>query len=337
MTSHASSGSSATSSPATTATIVGAGSIGVAFAVVFARSGWTVRVQDPDATRRSAAPAELAACLADLQAFGLLQEPVSMAAARVEVVADLADALQGADLVQECAPERVEIKQALFAQFEALAPAHALLASSSSALPASAYAEGLATRARCLVAHPGNPPYLIPVIELVPAPFTDDATVERAAALYRAAGLKPVHVNREVEGFIFNRLQGAVLREAYCLVRDGVASVDDIDTVMRDGLGLRWNFIGPFETVDLNTRGGIASHAQKMGPAYERMGAQRGQHDPWTDDLVARVAAQRRGELPLDQWAERVRWRDRMLMRLRRYRNDSGDEGGTEPWPQQPR
>ena len=82
-----------------------------------------------------------------------------------------------------------------------------------------------------------------------------------------------------------------MLREAYCLVRDGVASVEDIDKVMRDGLGLRWSVIGPFETVDLNTRGGIRSHAQKMGPAYERMGAERGQHDPWTPELVETVAA----------------------------------------------
>jgi 3-hydroxyacyl-CoA dehydrogenase len=126
-------------------------------------------------------------------------------------------------------------------------------------------------------------------------------------------------VRREVEGFIFHRLQGAVLREAYCLVRDGVASVDDIDTVMRDGLGRRWSFIGPFETVDLNTRGGISSHALKMGPAYERMGAERGQHDPWLPPLVEEVAAQRRELLPLDQWESRVRWRDRMLMKLAKY------------------
>ena len=80
-------------------------------------------------------------------------------------------------------------------------------------------------------------------------------------------------LGKEVEGFIFNRLQGALLREAYCLVRDGVASVEDIDRVVRDGLGLRWSVIGPFETVDLNIRGGIAQHALKMGPAYARIAA----------------------------------------------------------------
>jgi 3-hydroxyacyl-CoA dehydrogenase len=129
-----------------------------------------------------------------------------------------------------------------------------------------------------------------------------------------------VRVRAELEGFVFNRLQGALLREAYCLVRDGVASVEDVDRVVRDGLGRRWAVIGPFETVDLNTRGGIATHAARLGPAYARMGAERGQHDPWTPDLVGRVTGERRRLLPLEHWEARVAWRDRMLMALERAR-----------------
>jgi len=226
--------------------------------------------------------------------------------------------------VQECAPEREDIKRDLFAQLDRIAPPHAILASASSFLPASRFVnESLPGRGRCLVAHPGNPPYLIPVVEIVPAPFSDEDAIARAIALFTEAGLKPVRVRKEVEGFVFNRLQGAVLREAYCLVRDGVASVEDIDTVVREGLGLRWSVIGPFETVDLNTRGGIVSHAQKMGPSYARMGAERGQNDPWTADLVAAVDAARRRVLPLDQWDQRVAWRDRALMMLARYRKEA--------------
>jgi 3-hydroxyacyl-CoA dehydrogenase len=121
-------------------------------------------------------------------------------------------------------------------------------------------------------------------------------------------------VRREVEGFVYNRLQGAVLREAYCLVRDGVVSVDEVDRVMREGLGRRWSVVGPFETADLNVRGGIAEHARRMGAAYERMGAERGQHDPWTPELVASVTRQRRSLLALSDWEERVAWRDRALI-----------------------
>ena len=187
-------------------------------------------------------------------------------------------------------------------------------------MPASRLAADLPGRARCLVVHPGNPPYLLRVAEVVPAPFTAAETVERTEALLRRAGMVPVRVRREVEGFVFNRLQGALLREAYCLVRDGVATVADIDLVVRDGLGLRWAAIGPFETADLNTRGGIAAHALRMGPSYARMGAERGQNDPWTPELVADVTAQRRAELDLADWGQRVAWRDRMMMALLRAR-----------------
>jgi L-gulonate 3-dehydrogenase len=300
--------------------IVGAGSIGVAFSIVFGRSQWAVKLFDPEQARRELAPGEITQRLEELARFGLVEESANDIAARVEVTASLEHAVHDAELVLECAPERVEVKRALFEQIDAAAPSDAIFASASSAIPVSSYAADLPGRARCLVAHPGNPPYLIPVIEIVPAPFTSQEVTQRAQQLFRDAGMNPVLVTREVEGFLFNRLQGAVLREAYCLVRDGVASVDDIDIVMREGLGMRWSVIGPFETVDLNTRGGIESHAQKMGPAYERMGAERGQFDPWTEDLVKKVAKSRRAALPLDKWDARVAWRDRALMALARHR-----------------
>ncbi len=302
--------------------IVGGGSIGVAWALVFARAGHPVALHDPDPSRLAAAPRELDERLALLRGHGLLDESPAAIAARVRTSADLADALAGAVHVQECAPERVELKRELFERLDVLAAASATLASSSSALPASRFAADLPGRARVLIAHPGNPPYLLPVVELVPAPFTAPATVDRCEALMTRAGMAPVRVAAEVEGFLFNRLQGAVLREAYALVRDGVATAEEIDRVMRDGLGRRWALIGPFETVDLNTRGGIASHAQKMGPAYARMGAERGQDDPWTPELVARVDAERRERLPLDQWERRVAWRDEALMTLERARRE---------------
>ena len=304
--------------------VVGAGSIGVAWAVVFARAGHPVALHDPDPTRLQAAAGELDERLARLAEHELLSEQPATVAARVTRHADLSEAVRDAVLVQECAPERVELKRELFERLDLFAPASAILASSSSALPASRFADELPGRSRCLVAHPGNPPYLLPVVELVPAPFTAPDVVDRAEALFEGAGMRPVRVGAEVEGFLFNRLQGAVLREAYCLVRDGVATVEDVDRVMRDGLGRRWSVVGPFETVDLNTRGGIESHAQKMGPAYARMGAERGQDDPWTPDLVAEVTRQRRARLPLAAWEERVAWRDETLTALERARRELG-------------
>lgn len=300
--------------------IIGGGSIGVSFALVFARAAWGVRLYDPDEARRDVIRREMFERIEDLRAAGLFSGIVEEVLNRVGVVDTVALAAQDATLVMECAPERLDIKQALFAELDALAAPDAILASVSSAIPASAFARDIPGNYRCLVAHPGNPPHLIPVVELVPAPFTALEVVERAREIFKKVGQTPVVLGKEVEGFIFNRLQGALLREAYCLVRDGVASVEDIDRVVRDGLGLRWSVIGPFETVDLNTRGGIAQHALKMGPAYARMGAERGQNDPWTPELVADVERQRRAALPLEDWEERVMWRDRALMKLLHHR-----------------
>jgi L-gulonate 3-dehydrogenase len=302
--------------------VIGAGSIGVSWAIVFASVGHSVRLYEPASARRHAVPSELAGRLADLARFGLVAAGPEACLARIAITDDFAGAIAGAAYVQECVPEDLDLKRRLFAELDARAPAEVPLASSSSFLPASAFAAELAGRSRCLVAHPGNPPTLLRVVEIVPAPFTDPAVADRAEALLRTAGMEPVRLRREVEGFVFNRLQGAVLREAYCLVRDGVVGAAEIDRVMTGGLGPRWAVIGPFETSDLNTRGGIVGHAERMGPAYARMGAERGQHDPWSPELVARVAAERRAALPLDRWDERVAWRDRMLMALLRARRE---------------
>jgi 3-hydroxyacyl-CoA dehydrogenase len=303
--------------------VLGAGSIGVSFAILFACNCFDVAVYDPVDEALPRGASDLRERLEQLHAGGGLDADRAEVAARVRFTSDLASALAGAGFVQECAPERVNLKRTLLRQAASLTSGMVPLASSSSAIVPSCLAEGLDSdvAARILVGHPGNPPYLLPVVEVVPSPLTADAIVRQAVEVYRTTGLRPVLVRREVDGFLFNRLQGALLREAYCLVRDGIATVDDIDEVVRNGLGRRWSFIGPFETADLNTRGGIESHAAKMGPAYERMGAERGQHDPWTPELVADVTAQRRALLDLDDWDERVRWRDRQLIRLRNMTN----------------
>ncbi len=292
--------------------MIGAGSVGVAWAIVFAAAGRMVNLYDPDPARRDAIGPEIAQRAEDLARAGLGGEIGD----RIRVTGDLRGAVAGSGHVQECAPESLSLKRDLFAELDGLAPPSTPLASSSSFLPASAIAADLPGCARCLVAHPGNPPTLLRIVELVPASFTDPAVVDRTETLLRGVGMIPIRLRREIEGFVFNRLQGAVLREAYCLVRDGVVNAADLDRVMTEGLGPRWAVIGPFETADLNSRGGIAAHAERMGPAYARMGAERGQDDPWTADLVAGVEAERRAALPLARWDERVRWRDRVLMAL---------------------
>lgn len=312
--------------------IIGAGSIGAAFALLFASAGRRVHVFDPSPQQRDAVIEQVAASWRDLHAFQLALSTEAEVRERIRVFDSLRDAAAPADYVQECAPEQVRLKRDIFAELDACTRPDAVLASASSALPVSRFAQGLSGAHRCLVAHPGNPPFLLRVIELVPAAFTEASAIERARGVLSSVGLAPIIVRKEVAGFVFNRLQGAVLREAYCLVRDGVATVEDIDCIVRDGLGLRWSVVGPFETVDLNTRGGIASHAAKLGPAYAAMGAERGQHDPWTPELVKTVEEQRRALLPLEQWQDRVRWRDRALMAtLAARRKRRADDPDPEP------
>lgn len=191
--------------------------------------------------------------------------------ARVSWHLELDDAVSDAGLIQECIPEQLGMKRELFAQLSAITRKDAVLASSTSALKPSDIAELCDAKIRMLVGHPANPPFLLPVIEVVPSNYTAKKFVDRAIDLYARAALKPVLVGREVEGFVFNRLQGALLREAYCLVRDGVAAVADIDEIVRLGLGRRWSVIGPFETVDLNTRGGIEAEARESERRYREM------------------------------------------------------------------
>jgi 3-hydroxyacyl-CoA dehydrogenase len=294
--------------------IVGAGSIGSSWAVVFSRAGHEVALYDADPERLPAAADDIDQRLAALANADLLDEPPDRVAERVTIHPELAPALVRAVHVQECAPEYLDLKRDLFRTLDELAEPEATLASSSSALTISEIAGDLEGRGRCLVVHPANPPHLLPIVELVAAPFTDETVVADVQGLLEQAGMSPVRVRQELEGFVYNRLQGALLREAYCLVRDGVISVDELDRVVREGLGRRWAVVGPFETTDLNTRGGIAVHARRMGPAYERMGAERGQHDPWDDRLIAEVTRQRRALLPLSEWEQRVAWRDHALI-----------------------
>jgi len=300
--------------------VLGSGSIGVSWAIVFARADHPVQLYDVDASTAERVTREINTKLADLATEDLLDCAPHVIAARITATFELPKAVTGAGLIVECVPEDLVVKQALFGQLEGLVEATAVVASSSSSIAGSSSFAGCSFRNRCLVAHPANPPHILPVVELVPAPFTTPDSIETARALLTDAGMSPVLVHREVEGFVYNRLQGAVLREAYCLVRDGVASVADIDRVMTEGLGRRWSVVGPFETVDLNTRGGIAEHARRMGPAYARMGRERGQNDPWTAELVAEVTEARRAALPMDRWDERVRWRDRLMLALERCR-----------------
>lgn len=295
--------------------ILGAGLIGRAWAIVFARAGMPVTLYDvePDALDR--AREAIRQSLADLQQVGLVEDteaPLSL----IRTESDLARAMAGAEHIQECGPENVEAKRRIYTDLEAVAAEDTVLASSTSGIAASQFIHHLRHPERCLVAHPVNPPYLIPLVEVAPSPATSKAAVDRTMHLMEQAGQAPILVRKEIQGFILNRLQGALLNEALRLFRDGYVSAEDLDKTVKHGLGLRWSFMGPLETIDLNAPDGVVDYGQRYGPLYRDVDRQRGDDDPWDPATLAELDKERRERLPSADLADRQTWRDRRLMAL---------------------
>lgn len=236
-----------------TMAVVGAGVIGLSWARLARSHGWRVGITDPrddlDAVVRAA--------------FGADDSDVFTSPTLADVVAE-------ADLVQENGPERLAIKRELFGQFLESAPEHAVLATSSSSIGATLIADGLGAGDRVIVGHPFNPPELMPLVEVVPGTQTSDSTLNAAVDLYRKLGRAPIVIRKEVPGFVANRLQVALTREAQYLVEEGVVSVTDLDTALQNSLGLRWAATGLFEG---NTLGGGPEGARHL---YEGLGAEVG-------------------------------------------------------------
>jgi L-gulonate 3-dehydrogenase len=307
-----------------TAAIIGAGLIGRAWAMVFARAGWDVRLHDSEAAQLASARERIAESLDEQEGAGLV-EHASPALERIAVCPDLRDALAGCDWVQENLPEQVEVKRSVFAALDRHAPGHAVLASSTSAIPASHFTEALGGRARCVVAHPVNPPHLVPVVELCGAPWTSAATMARAREVMDAVGQVPVIVRRELDGFVLNRLQGALLSEAMRLVAEGYISPEDLDKTVADGLGRRWSFMGPFATIELNAPGGVPDYCARYSGFYRRLAADPPSPDVWTGEAAARVAAALGDPPSREEQERRTRSRDRRLLALARHHREELD------------
>ena len=305
--------------------LVGTGVVGASWALVFARAGLNVTAYDPDRHAAGRVVDFVRSALADLSAQGVpAREPADAVLARLKVAGSLEAVLDGAEYVQESVPERLEIKRALYPLLDA-APSSTILASSTSGLPASAFTEGLTQRARCLVVHPINPPHLIPLVEIVPAPWTAAETVDRATALMRQVGQSPIRLRREISGFVVNRLQSALLAEAFRLVEDGIVQAEEVDRAMSDGLGLRWFFMGPFQTIDLNARNGIAEYCRNLGPMYYDLAREQADPREWTEALVARIERDLRTQVPAASLPGRRSWRDRMLAYLATVKQKMGN------------
>ena len=301
--------------------IIGSGLVGSGWAIVFARAGFEVSLFDAELGAAERAYGLIGARLQDLHEAGLIDHPKE-SHDRITLASSLAAALAGAVYVQESVYERVDVKIALMKEIDAAIGPDTWIGSSSSGIAASLFTEHIACRARCLVAHPVNPPYLAPIVELVPAPWTAPATLKGVRALMERVGQAPVEMTREAEGFILNRLQGVLLMEAWRMVEEGLTTVADLDKTISQGLGLRWAFMGPFETIDLNAPDGVADYATRFGGLFQRIAASTTEHRVWDSALIEQVETQRRALLAAADLPARRAWRDRRLMALARHKRD---------------
>src|SRR5262245_55118081 len=299
--------------------LVGVGLIGRAWANVFSRAGWDVRLWDPDTAALARAPALIAQALEDVARHGLAKDPAA-ATRRIAPAASLEAAVADAEIAIESGPERVEVKIDLFERLDRAAAESAILASSSSAIVTSRFTEKLKGRHRCLVAHPVNPPHVVPIVELSGAPWTSPATIERARAIYGGVGQVPIVVKKEIDGFILNRMQAVLLSEAMRLVGDGYVSAEDLDKTIRDGLGLRWSFMGPFATIELNAPGGIPDYCARYTGFYRRLQSDPAGPAVYNAENVGRIVSEWGGTPAPERLAARTRWRDRCLAALRAHK-----------------
>lgn len=295
-------------------TVLGGGPIGLAMAAVFADAGASVVVVEPDGPARTSAGERLRAYRSEMQVAGLLRGRL---AEEIALYESLTETRRRADLVIEAGPEDLPLKRKMFGEVRAHLGQDVPIATTSSAMTISQVIANPDDRRAAMVAHPANPPTLIRIVECVPAMQTEPDIVESVTGLLNWAGFSPIRIGREVEGFALNRLQSALLREAYRLVEAGVVDVNSADRLVSEALGPRWALSGPFETADLNTAGGIAEHVRRLGPAYARIGLENGERGlPWSEELVADVVAQRDAALPADRRHARVEWRRRALAAL---------------------
>jgi carnitine 3-dehydrogenase len=293
--------------------VIGSGVIGASWAVCFLARGLQVTAWDPAPGAEARLREQVARQWPGAEALGLA---AGASQQRLQFSTQLAEAVSGAQFVQESGPERVELKRALFAELDAAAPASALLASSSSGIPASEFQGSCRHPERVLIGHPFNPPHLIPLVEVVGGTQTSPESVQAAMAFYRAMGKRPIHIRKEMKGFVTNRLQAALWREAYGLVHAGVASVEDIDAAIANGPGLRWALLGPFATQGLSGgAGGMAHLLEHLGPSmdgyWESLLPTR-----MTDEVKAAVLAGVTKEMAAWDLSTVERERDELLVEL---------------------
>jgi 3-hydroxyacyl-CoA dehydrogenase len=247
--------------------IVGTGVIGAGWAAYFLAKGFDVAATDPADGAEKRLRILVDEFWPALEQVGLAE---GASRSRLRFDPDVISAVEGCAFIQENGPERVDVKRDLLARISAVVPPTSLIATSSSGILISDIQDAAAYPERVLLGHPFNPSHLMPLVEVVGGRLTSEDAIKKALAFYGSIGKKPIHIRREIKGHIANRLQAALWREAFYLVEQGIASVEDLDTAVAHGPGLRWALLGPFLNLHLSGgTGGIAHVLEHLGPPLE--------------------------------------------------------------------
>ena len=273
-----------------TAAVIGGGVIGGGWAARFLLNGWNVRVYDPSPDADRKINEMLDNARASLPQLADVPMPAEGALSFVESVEA---AVENVDWIQESVPERIEIKHSVFKEIQQYAPETAVLGSSTSGYKPSVLQENATRPGQILVAHPFNPVYLLPLVEVVAGINTDSAIVDRACELLSSIGMKPLKVRKEIDAHIADRFLEAVWREGLWLIKDGVATTEEIDDAIRYGFGLRWAQMGLFETYRVaGGEAGMAPFIEQSGPCLQWPWTKLMDVPELTDELVDKIATQ---------------------------------------------
>lgn len=309
-----------------TITVIGSGLIGRSWAMVFASGGYSVKIYDNQPGQAAKAIIEIRKQLEELEAAHMLRGELNATQqmALFSHYDDLAQALEGAFFVQECVFEQLEVKQSVFQDIERLAGKDVILSSSTSCLvPSNVFAK-VQNKSRCIVSHPVNPPYYVKLVELVPHPETASSVMDTTHALMTEVGQAPVRLKKEIDGFALNRVQAAIIAESWRLVQDGIISVKDIDLVMSEGLGMRYAFIGPMETIHLNAPEGLEDYMKRYGEGIQRVLTSFGPVPEFCSEGAKTIVNEMCELIPSDQQhlSARKERRDQLLMKLAKLKKD---------------
>ncbi|KAM4796839.1 lambda-crystallin homolog isoform 1-T1 [Rhinophrynus dorsalis] len=305
--------------------IVGSGIIGRSWAMVFASGGFRVKLYDIVQEQVTTALEDIRKQMEELKKSEMLRGRLSVRE-QLDLISgcsDLKSALEGAILIQECVPENLDLKRKIFSEIDHHVNDTAVISSSTSCLSPTKMFNGLQHVKNCIVAHPVNPPYFVPLVELVPHPETETSTIERTYDLMKKIGQSPVKLMKETDGFVLNRLQYAVISEAWRLVQDGVISPSDVDLVMSEGLGMRYAFLGPLETAHLNAEG-FKSYCERYGKGIQRVLATFGPVPEFSGEVADKIDQALWENLPdkNDQLKARREWRNTCLSHLAKLKNE---------------